>query len=1051
MPVSGEMSAKLVIGVDDALARARLQGFAGTAKTAFGSMEKDFAATTAKMRANAESLTAIGSGMTMLGAAGVATMVPMVKSAMDLDQALRNVNSIAKGGEQGFKALGDQVRAIAKDPLVKDMPVSLANGLYQIYSSGLQGKQALDALRISSVGATAGMTDTATASTVLVAAMNAYGGKTAKDAQHFMDVFFKTVERGVVTFPQLAGGMGNIIGMAAQLKVPIETVGAAVATMTKMGVGADETFTSLNRVFGELLNPSKLMQDALKATGYESGLALLQAKGLAGTMQWLSEVTHGNAAELATMLGEVRATRGAMALTGEGAKIFAVEMQEAYKAAGSAADAAAEQAKGAGFKWEKAMQGINLSGQNTGLALWNAFAPVLTLVSNVAEGINKLSGTAVGKIAVPAAGVGAGALVVGGGVAAGVGMMARMAAGAAQLYGVGSPAAKAAMAVARKAPYGAVALGLLAAGVAYVGSRSNREQEGRAVGGRARGGRIGGSDIAWVGEDGPELAVARGGGVDIIPLSKVPGFAGGGTLQPLADYGEERWAQRFLPRTPEAVPFTRPGPVSPPFNPRMPVGGFGGQAPGALARWGARTGAAARGSAALLRGSAGAAFRGIGLKGIARGALGAGPVGWAVTAASVGWGIGSTVRDPLARTGMFGGGVKRVTQSMDAERDIAAWQEETKGWTTQERQSYLQGLQQDKAAGRQTGPEWTTPQMSWGQGGGIARGAGGMAAQGGRPVGSAMVTNREVNLGIKERMAAGDAQWRGALAEQQAAQQERARYLASGGQITTYSGTHGRKAETIRGGPSAYRHRGSGVDFDAAAQFEGMRAQAAGRVYGGGGAGGIDASYNGGMGGGSAAAGGWSVAQARAGAAEEQPAWMQEALAREQGVIGGGARPTFKPSNAAELGWAGAGQGKRTEGGVAGERARAWERIRKGGSGGAAFSGRLADLPGIMQGIGGGAEDNLQQRMMNAGGLRGMVGGVGIGRGDLGGLDMLTQGEGTGLRAGRGGGDRPLIGEINITVQGSIYGDQRLHTIIKQDIRDAVRDAVLQVGPVGAG
>jgi hypothetical protein len=46
----------------------------------------------------------------------------------------------------------------------------------------------------------------------------------------------------------------------------------------------------------------------------------------------------------------------------------------------------------------------------------------------------------------------------------------------------------------------------------------------------AGGGRIAGDGVAIVGEAGPELAVARGGGVEIIPLGRVPGFAGGGTL-----------------------------------------------------------------------------------------------------------------------------------------------------------------------------------------------------------------------------------------------------------------------------------------------------------------------------------------------------------------------------------------------------------------------------------------------------------------------------------------------------------------------------------------
>jgi hypothetical protein len=54
---------------------------------------------------------------------------------------------------------------------------------------------------------------------------------------------------------------------------------------------------------------------------------------------------------------------------------------------------------------------------------------------------------------------------------------------------------------------------------------------------------------------------------------------------------------------------------------------------------------------------------------------------------------------------------------------------------------------------------------------------------------------------------------------------------------------------------------------------------------------------------------------------------------------------------------------------------------------------------------------------------------------------MLTEGEGVPMRAGRGGGgERPII--VNFTVQGSIYGEKRLHTIIREEIRDAIKEAV---------
>jgi TP901 family phage tail tape measure protein len=356
----------------------------------------------------------VGTAVTAAGTAMAFGLGLAYKAAADFDQAMRNVNSIANLSEQQFAKLTQSVRGIAADSKIVDAPATLAAGLYDIYSSGLQGKIALEALEIASKGAAAGMTDTATSSQVLVAAMNAYGRKASGDAQKLMDVLFKTVDRGVVTFEQLAGSMGNVLGTAAQIKVPIEQVGAAIATMTKQGIGPEEAITSLNAVLMQFLSPSKEFAASIKNAGYESGLAVIKQKGLTGAIDLLVKSTGGAQDKMAQMLGEIRAVRGVMALTGEGAKMFAADLDAFGNSAGALNAALDQQAKGSVFRQKEMMKQFQLAMISVGNSLKvvaGAIAPVITWL---AKALATIASTKVGQVLViMAAGFTALALAIG--------------------------------------------------------------------------------------------------------------------------------------------------------------------------------------------------------------------------------------------------------------------------------------------------------------------------------------------------------------------------------------------------------------------------------------------------------------------------------------------------------------------------------------------------------------------------------------------------------------------------------------------------------------
>jgi hypothetical protein len=50
------------------------------------------------------------------------------------------------------------------------------------------------------------------------------------------DSLFQTVNLGVLSFADLAQGIGTVVGTARRPQVSIDQVGAAIATMTRAGI-----------------------------------------------------------------------------------------------------------------------------------------------------------------------------------------------------------------------------------------------------------------------------------------------------------------------------------------------------------------------------------------------------------------------------------------------------------------------------------------------------------------------------------------------------------------------------------------------------------------------------------------------------------------------------------------------------------------------------------------------------------------------------------------------------------------------------------------------
>jgi TP901 family phage tail tape measure protein len=326
---------------------------------------------------------------------------------------MRNVNSITKQSEAQFADTSNQVLALSRT--VPQSAATLAKGLYDIASSGFSGADGMTILKTSAIAATAGMTTADVSAKAITATLNAYG-RQASDSSDISDVLFKTVEVGVITFEELASGMGTWIGMAAAAKVPVDEAAAAIAAMTLSGIGAAESGTALNRVMTALISPGEELTNTLAELGYESGAQALETDGLRGVMEKLRGATGGNITEMQALFPEVRALKGALALTANEGQNFANtfdQITDKTARAGAAEAAYAEQSKALSVQWDLTKSSMNGFAIEVGNRLLPILSSAAGFVGGLFDAFSGLPGPVITAVTA-LAGVSAIALTVGG-------------------------------------------------------------------------------------------------------------------------------------------------------------------------------------------------------------------------------------------------------------------------------------------------------------------------------------------------------------------------------------------------------------------------------------------------------------------------------------------------------------------------------------------------------------------------------------------------------------------------------------------------------------
>jgi len=318
-------------------------------------------------------------GWAALGIAAFKAAQKAVGAIVGIDSALREVATLLPETAEQMGVLRRELIALSTQ--VPQPPELLTQATYQAISAGFTDLG--DALQIVATGAraaVAGLTDTETAVDVITTALNAYQ-LSASEAGRVSDIFFKTVEQGKIRFGELASNFGTTATSAALAGVSLEEINAAIATLTKFGINAAESTTSLNRAILSIIKPTKAQTEAAAKYGVELNATALETKGFTGVLRDLEEATEGNVEALAEIFPNIRAARSVFVLAGNGADEYRRILLQVSNSSG-ATQAAFEDMNGS-LENQRALLANNIN------ALWASMgAKLLPAVLDITKVLN---------------------------------------------------------------------------------------------------------------------------------------------------------------------------------------------------------------------------------------------------------------------------------------------------------------------------------------------------------------------------------------------------------------------------------------------------------------------------------------------------------------------------------------------------------------------------------------------------------------------------------------------------------------------------------------
>lgn len=195
-------------------------------------------------------------------------------------------------------------------------PRELADSLFLATSAGFRGAEALRITELSGRAAAIGLGSAAQVTDALTAALSSYGSE-ALNAGQAADILARAVEQGRLSADELAGSIGPLSGLAANLGISFDNLNAGIAALSRV-TSTSEAATQLRGILVTLTRPSAEAATALESVGLSADAlrASFADGGLLGGLEGL--IAAG--IPLEQVFRDTQALAGALQLSGPAAE-----------------------------------------------------------------------------------------------------------------------------------------------------------------------------------------------------------------------------------------------------------------------------------------------------------------------------------------------------------------------------------------------------------------------------------------------------------------------------------------------------------------------------------------------------------------------------------------------------------------------------------------------------------------------------------------------------------------------------------------------------------
>lgn len=321
-----------------------------------------------------DAATSAGKKMLPVTAAITAAGGASVKMAMDFEDAMARVNTIADTTEVPLSELEKAILDLSNQTGISSSEI--ASNVYDAISAGQKTGDAVNFVSNSTKLARAGFADAGSALDVLTTIMNAYGLE-ASDVARVSDVLIQTQNLGKTTVGELSSSMGKIIPTAKANGVALEQVAAGYALMTSNGVATAESTTYMNSMLNELGKSGTKVSDTLKEKTGKSFLELMQdGASLSDVLQIISDSAKEQGLAFGDLWGSAEAGKAGLILLGDSAAAFNGTLEQMQNSTG-ATETAFGKLNTNSYTIQKALNQLKNTAIELGSAVMSVLAPII--------------------------------------------------------------------------------------------------------------------------------------------------------------------------------------------------------------------------------------------------------------------------------------------------------------------------------------------------------------------------------------------------------------------------------------------------------------------------------------------------------------------------------------------------------------------------------------------------------------------------------------------------------------------------------------------------